>query len=358
MLHPGSCKQSVPPALAIFHESTVAAMKSYFPDRQDAAQFLHLLNVWWTVSNSKNRYNSNNKLGDAAIAGDGKPQFLRAFANWLISWEAEKIECSEKFQLTAQTNGALVRTLQCHAAILDDLLESSAYDFVLMARLQSDPLEKRYGQYRQMSGGRFLVSLREVVCSENILKMKSLLKEGCDINEAKCNTPDVEHSLNLIDEKIRNISDDNLTLNQQSREVVVYVAGYISRQIMPYLQDCCSELLQGTCDDSSYLKILSRGGLKSPSQPLSDYVSQCFALLDATFDEIQRSFLPARVFAEQILSSNVVSTGFVCDDHEDMACRKINKIICNIFLNNERKRKTSSVIDDKVKVFKRLKREK
>jgi len=43
------------------------------------------------------------------------------------------------------------------------------YDFVMVGRLQSDPLERRFSQYRQMSGGRFLVSLREVISSEKFL---------------------------------------------------------------------------------------------------------------------------------------------------------------------------------------------
>ena len=36
-------------------------------------------------------------------------------------------------------------------------------NYILRARLQSDPIERRFSQYRQVSGGRFLVSLREVL---------------------------------------------------------------------------------------------------------------------------------------------------------------------------------------------------
>ena len=52
-LHPGDNKQSVPLALAIYHESTAAALRSYYPHREDAAAFLNLINIWWTISNSK-----------------------------------------------------------------------------------------------------------------------------------------------------------------------------------------------------------------------------------------------------------------------------------------------------------------
>ena len=37
VLHPGDHKQSVSTALAIFHETTIAALVSYFPDLQDSA---------------------------------------------------------------------------------------------------------------------------------------------------------------------------------------------------------------------------------------------------------------------------------------------------------------------------------
>ena len=120
--------------------------------------------------------------------GDGKPQFLRALP----------IDCcSEKLTLTAQTNDALVRTMKCHAALIEETLQSGP-EYFLTARLQSDPFERRYGQHRQMNGGSFLVSLKEVLCSEKILKMKSLLKEGYNIDDAKTEEqPDTEKKLIL-----------------------------------------------------------------------------------------------------------------------------------------------------------------
>ena len=53
--------------------------------------------------------------------------------------------------------------------------------FVLNARFQSDALEKRYGQYRQMSEGRFLVSAKDIM---KIVKIKSLVKEGIPIDDS------------------------------------------------------------------------------------------------------------------------------------------------------------------------------
>ena len=67
--------------------------------------------------------------------------------------------------------------------LLHDVVHLIGYDFILTAHFQSDPLERRFGQYRQiMSGGRFLGGLKETI-SGKIIKIKSLLKEGIDIDE-------------------------------------------------------------------------------------------------------------------------------------------------------------------------------
>ena len=65
VFHPGNCKQNVPVALAIFHESTSAAFTSYFSERKNEGKFLKLFNTWWIISNSKFQF-SNHILSLAA----------------------------------------------------------------------------------------------------------------------------------------------------------------------------------------------------------------------------------------------------------------------------------------------------
>ena len=54
---------------------------------------------------------------------------------------------------------------------------------ILTAPFQSDPFERRFGQYKQMRGSRFLVGLKDTICSEKILKSKYFLKKDIDIDE-------------------------------------------------------------------------------------------------------------------------------------------------------------------------------
>ena len=73
---------------------------------------------------------------------------------WLKRWDNSKKPNCEKFTLSAQTFSALQRTLLCQASLIEDLF-SDGFKLVLTARFHSDSIERRLGQYRQMSGGRF-----------------------------------------------------------------------------------------------------------------------------------------------------------------------------------------------------------
>ena len=61
---------------------------------------------------------------------------------------------------------------------------SERYEYVITAKLQSDPLERRFGHYRQMSGGRFFVNLKDINCSEAIATIRSILKEDINLSQS------------------------------------------------------------------------------------------------------------------------------------------------------------------------------
>ena len=67
-------------------------------------------------------------------------------------------------------------TLRALVSLIEDLFQEG-YNYVLTARFQIDPLERRFSRYRQMNGGNFLVSLREVCNSEKILLIQGLVRE-------------------------------------------------------------------------------------------------------------------------------------------------------------------------------------
>ena len=92
----------------------------------------------------------------------------------------------------------MIRTLRCQSSLIEYLL-TEGYEFVLTNRFQYDLLEKRYGQYRQTSGGSFLVSAKDVSNSENVLKVKSLVTAGFEINQSlKVNNDYTEERKTLL----------------------------------------------------------------------------------------------------------------------------------------------------------------
>ena len=151
-------------------------------------------------------------------------------ADWIQNWQEKKISICEKFTLTSQAAWPSVKTLKCHALLIEDLL-AEGYDFIMTSRFQSDPLERRFGQYRQISGGRFLVGLREATSSEKIIKLKTLLKDDIDISNIM--DSNMEHDENIetllhhVD--LSRCSEEIVTLSEESREVAIYIAGYIAK---------------------------------------------------------------------------------------------------------------------------------
>ena len=162
VLHPGNNKQSVPLALAIFEETTITAIRGYLPEEHTTADFLQLFHFWWLIVNSEERFHPN-PIGNALRMNDLRCDFLRRKSLCLENWRDNKT-----LGLSRQIFDALIKTNRAIADLSSKLL-SEGYEYVLTGRFQTDPLERRFSLYRQMSGGRFLVSLNEVLRSESII---------------------------------------------------------------------------------------------------------------------------------------------------------------------------------------------
>ena len=353
-LHPGNNKQNVNLALAIFHETTVAASRSYFPKRQDMANFLDLILTWWTIANSNNKYNSN-RLGNAITHDDGKLEFFDEFSQWLEEWSHSPNYC-----LSKQTANALVLTLRSHAMLIRELLEEG-YEYVMTRRLQSDPIENRFSQYRQMSGGSFLVTLREVQSSERILLCRTLLKAGIEFWNEEClksgtETEELKAFMAKIDQHETELME--VALNEDSEEVAHTIAGYVARKLMKKLNcdECSSTLIaSGPRDDEGYLNLLSRGGLLTPSDALSTMVSTLFAQVDYIHSFIQTTSV--QKFAEHSLLKYAPHAAISCQKHELFNRRSTIKVVINIFFNNKQKLASDCVRKEAVAVFKQRQRD-
>ena len=356
-IHPGNNKQNVSLALAIFDESTSAAIKSYFPDRLDAANILSCFHKLFVICNSKQRFNTANQLGNAAVSGDNKPDFLLSFADWVETWSA-----CPAFTLTSQTSHALITTLRCTAYLITDLLNED-YEYVLTARFQSDPIERHFSKYRQMSGGRFLVSLREVNSSEKILALNSIIKEDINFWDENIYTGDRTNDVIVkLQDELEQLSTEiyECELNDDSKQVAVSIAGYIAKTLAK--RTACTKCKEKLISDEKdinhdeYLKLLSRGGLTTPNPSLRDFVFQSFSVLDFTSGKIQEvtENINVRKVSESVLinfQSNDIN--FTCENHKEWGKKFSVRATVNIFFNNQQKIANAAVRKDNIKDFKK-----
>ena len=188
---------------------------------------------------------------------DGKPKFCHSLADWIGNWCDERVPSFGQFTLSLSTAKALIRILRCQASLIEHLFDDG-FDLILTACFQSHSLERCFGQYRQISGGRFLVGFKDTICSGKILKIKFLLKEDIDINkEIKSSCPGEMEIMKLkADISFLGISLDKLMLLPDIWEIAAHIAG---------------------CTAKKYLIILNLGGLTIPSPNLVNYKFDAFA---------------------------------------------------------------------------------
>ena len=170
--------------------------------------------------------------------------------------------------MSNQTACAFVRTFLWPASLIKDLL-SEGCDFVVKSRFQSDPAEKLYGQNRQMSG--FIYSFIHLWATlyENILKIKSLLNKGIDIdkNVKTTNQGDMEILEHLFhDVGILNCTVDTISLSKNGRQVTVHIAGYVAKKLKrKRMRKGCSNFAteKFVSDKNPDLPYFIKGGLEN-----------------------------------------------------------------------------------------------
>ena len=83
-----------------------------------------------------------------------------------------------------------------------------------------------------MRGGRFLVGLKDVIWSERILKIKSLVKESIDIKDDIKVTENEDAIQQELFDNIMEIGFENVMLSDETREVAAHISGYIAKRLV------------------------------------------------------------------------------------------------------------------------------
>ena len=192
-----------------------------------------------------------------------------------------------------------------------------------------------------MNGGHFLVSLNKFTNSEKILLCRSLVKEDINFWNESALVTNPTLNFEKLEQLLENfVATEVTTLKNEKEEISFFIAGYIAKQLHTKTHcDVCATRFSGCPADAAtglYFDILTRGGLTIPSLELSQYVSQCFAVLNYTEKRVlqQCPNLPGRAARQFILCYHCANVLFTCDYHTAWGDQIVQKIIVNIYFNN------------------------
>ena len=295
-------KTNVMLADAITHESTIGALRVFAkdesrPEFNDTADYLEYVRTMWNIVNVKSKYAGIQKRDEYREPITEKNQlglhFLREFADFLATWEAsdpagKKSLTKETFLATRHSCLALADLSEYLLALPSQALpETHIFLYILLGLFQSDRIERRFGRYRQLSGGNYYISVRQMLESEKKIRIHDLVKfSGMTITEVKALLNDCLETAAVI---LTNWTptDMNSLLTNAEGNALFFVAGYIAFKLKKHTECVfCRNLLVSsdsppqnvsfdnpeTSEQTQQLKeftdVMSRGGLSTPSDAL------------------------------------------------------------------------------------------
>ena len=178
-LHPNNTqRQIVKLALQISDDKSVSALtefgKCFACDVGGAQNFILTVVHFWKIMNVKHPLKGhnldNNFCEPIHSLEEGKLHWLCMFYDWLCASKQPKLQPRHGC-LSKETMFALKQTILAAKLLAEYLLRDVRCHYVLLGKFQTDNLELRFVQYRQMSGANYNVSLSQIMESEKKLHM-------------------------------------------------------------------------------------------------------------------------------------------------------------------------------------------
>ncbi|KAH8025034.1 hypothetical protein HPB51_002930 [Rhipicephalus microplus] len=175
-------RQDVKLVLQVFnpHVAEALAARKGHTDFQHAtatAEFIKIILRWWSIINVKTPskgFHHRNVYEEPMSnhTDDPKASFLSAFITWLDVWEFYRHDTGV---VTQETLSALRLSAQSLLALVKYCVSELHFKYILLGKVQTDPLESRFGQYRQMAGGQYDISVRQLCETEGKIHLENAL---------------------------------------------------------------------------------------------------------------------------------------------------------------------------------------
>lgn len=365
-------RQSVKFVVQIFNENIIEALRHLgaqknIPHHEETANFLQIIHTWWKIVNVKTpgkgaRRNDDYMRPVSSIDNDLRVSYLKKFLDWLQRWNKLNLSSGH---LTRETYSALVLTVRGMIELCQYCLSENGLGlaYVLLGKFQTDPLEHRFGLYRQLAGGQFKVSVRQVYEVEQKLRLQSNIKfsfKSEKFGELPFNKffepppqPSEEQillaSVDLI-ERV-DLSDTDNSAMEEVLPILTYLGGYC---VYSYLKKVDCEL----CKDAliikdkelrdqnmhSLISNISRGRLLHPQRSVVDIVCNVFLVVQKLCSkDLEPDFLksPDQRILTKHIAGNFVSPEEIFGEDSCQAGHSAQKVTShilwtstNILLNN------------------------
>lgn len=285
--------------------------------------------------------------------------------------------------LTKETFLAVRQTCQALTSLSKHLFNKCGFKYVLLGKIQSDNIERRFGHIRQLSGANYFISMRQLLESDRKLRTISLLKYS-NISVAEIGDAAKEKFSSSLMQEITTKAESlhaellfNILPTDNDAAIIYYVTGYCCRSLVKSNRcNACKNSTIESVDDAifeteldipgnvhDFFREINRGGLWKPTSELFDVGSLCWRLFaEIAYTDVKKKFLSGcdqrEVFKKLVsmafYEGNVMSPRFVpvvCDKGHDildgLAMRFFNCMMKNL-VRSLSERSTKKV-DSKIK---------
>lgn len=317
-------KQNVKLMLKIFDQRNIAALEHFEDvwqvDTSGTRQFLMTIIRLWNITNVKQPYKDirlrNGDCRAITSSSDENVRFINQIVLWLTEWKGLRLKPREG-TLSAETMTALTHTLSAFVQLCKYLLEEKNFHYVLLGKFQTDNLEFRFSQYRQMSGSNYHVSVQQLLEGEKKLKLLSVLNMISASNGA-LSLRDIIEPLEEVRSQQTSQADgeyetflpvlsdcEEINVTSEQLKALVFVSGYCVAKALRHIDCVCCRndihckrqlRVEVTRDCHTYLSALDRGGLTWPTDFAVSTITEVFRVFQALIDTVEKEqqFLACR----------------------------------------------------------------
>lgn len=233
-------------------------------------------------------------------------------------------------------------------------------DYILPGKFQTDQLENRLSLYRQLAGGQYHVSTRQIFDSEKKLQMQSCIKICLKTTDGVIDVTDfnVNPNFQQMDDDLHfglglsvNISPSDLDKAMEKLPVIIYIGGYAVYSVLKHLncEDCRHILVVQEEDISNqneavkFTMNIDRGQLMIPSPKVIGIILHTYVVVSKLCLQHEGDFIRVKnhknvvtvVTLEALQNEEICLNDCCSNDHEP---NKVTKMIIwcvvNILLNN------------------------